>query len=1524
MTTLEDVFLALATSNLPTADAGQATEHEHGGHSNLDGTVGGVVETAAVATTTPLPPRAPPAPVTGDAEAHAQEDAVERVHPTLPPAAAVVEVGAGCVGRHWQLSGLVSEAGRALNGKTGRCVAYSGTVGQEDMRLHIQIRGEDIIKFRTCYVQEVAAPPPTAYDTITRGLRSIFARLDLDAESAAGLPTKHKVAAAGRPPPFPKEEAPPAFLHEPTVVEVCNHMLVQYRVLLWKRFVIMRRDWKSFLFQVLAPLAIVVLCFLIYIIGINIEGPSKRLDSNLYGPTQVVFSEFNRDTVADTTEFVRNDDTVRTWPFVVYGDDAGAGAGSLAGAGGGRRRAQQNGGGVPGVPATEAQEAAAAQIEDLQAQVNTAQTLLNTISIIQRITGEDTYIDSDLLSRLQTSLDEVDAALELGDEAAQAETVADLLDVIGDIPSETGLGNLLNLSEEDIANFNGSLDRFPSEQYTLDGLLNLDVDEFARLQAYLTETTSIDGDVFNVFSLLTVASVWSGVRNFASVNDGFAVDPRDRVNHTQLAESMGRQDSMTVVPAATIAAASPTASALDLDFSSSLALSYLLLDTYDQHEDHGDPTSRIAAATFYDELRVIVHMDGVADRLNLTGVLNAVLAPLRVGGGGSGLNATGVSGLQNVTLGSTARERNVYLAGTPFLSTWEEGLKDNVRPFPDDAADTTYAVGEPLSFTSGNGNGEVYTEASSYTVKLDRAVEDPPLNYTLMEVCLRDLDISALQQSVNLIAAELACLNVTGGTIKLYNSTTLEGDENLNGGDVAGSVVVSDVEDFDETYQFDVTLIHNTTAIHAIPAYVAEFTKAQFKALVGNDAAEYTVRNHPMPLTAFEDFEIQVLVSFFSLIFFLFPLGFTPSGYAGFVVSERTLKAKHLQLVSGANVVVYWLATFTFDLIQYFLVVGGSFLVWYLVDYQPFVGTVNASLACFMLLALHGLAVIPQCYCLSFLFSTASSTQIGITLWNFVTGFIFVLAYNLLSQLEMTAAAAELLATYLFRLFPAYNCGEGLINLTFAYFQASILGTKVNLFAWEVTLRSAYCMAIQALVFFALVIAIEYNQLWITHFELAKGRVHSIALWHRSRFSGTAWASFGRSDSRSNGAGGDGDKDSLAIEMATLAPRGDSHTANPVLARTGSVNTAAEQPQHPFGGPSGGRRRSLNGRSGNRASPDDEDADVTAERVRVRHTLAQRATQGGALSSHTLSANGNVLEVEGLRKVFPARGKNPAKVAVHDLTLGIQKGECFGFLGVNGAGKTTTISMLTGDLLATSGSAFICGLDIHRHPMKVRKHIGYCPQFDPLLSLMTARESLHMYGKLKGLKDPCLRQETEDIIVKVGLSKWADNVAGSYSGGNKRKLSLGLALIGSPECVFLDEPSAGMDPIARRQMWDILSDEKDKAGRSIILTTHLMEVNPTIVTTITTTTLPYRRHGHTTIVTTPTTPTNITTNPTRRAKPCATASGSWFWARCSASAVCSTSSPSLATGTGTSLRADCFVLEYPYGLNILCCNILTD
>jgi len=214
-----------------------------------------------------------------------------------------------------------------------------------------------------------------------------------------------------------------------------------------------------------------------------------------------------------------------------------------------------------------------------------------------------------------------------------------------------------------------------------------------------------------------------------------------------------------------------------------------------------------------------------------------------------------------------------------------------------------------------------------------------------------------------------------------------------------------------------------------------------------------------------------------------------------------------------------------------------------------------------------------------------------------------------------------------------------------------------------------------------------------------------------------------------------------------------------------------------------------------------EDDDVRRERERID---SGRGIEGD-----------NVRAVH-LRKQYPT-----GKLAVKDMCLGLGEGECFGLLGPNGAGKSTTMGMLTGEVSQSYGTASLHGMDIMESRAEVYKVLGFCPQQDCLFDHLTGTEVLQFYARIKGVPAPQIDALVRDALTRMDLTRYKDVLTSTYSGGNKRKLSMAVAFVGAPHTVCLDEPSTGMDPGARRKMWNVIAESR--RGRTVLLSTHLME-----------------------------------------------------------------------------------------------------
>jgi len=178
--------------------------------------------------------------------------------------------------------------------------------------------------------------------------------------------------------------------------------------------------------------------------------------------------------------------------------------------------------------------------------------------------------------------------------------------------------------------------------------------------------------------------------------------------------------------------------------------------------------------------------------------------------------------------------------------------------------------------------------------------------------------------------------------------------------------------------------------------------------------------------------------------------------------------------------------------------------------------------------------------------------------------------------------------------------------------------------------------------------------------------------------------------------------------------------------------------------------------------------------------------------------------------------------AVAGLDLEVEPGEIFGFLGANGAGKTTAIRMLTGLLKPTEGEAWVAGVPVHETPELVKRKIGYMSQRFSLYDDLTIGENLEFYGGAYGLDRPTIRRRGDALLERVGLTGGSGRLTGSLPLGFKQRLALASANLHEPEILFLDEPTGGVDPVARRAFWDLIY-ELGAAGTTVFVTTHYMD-----------------------------------------------------------------------------------------------------
>ncbi|MDB4270769.1 ABC transporter ATP-binding protein [bacterium] len=193
-----------------------------------------------------------------------------------------------------------------------------------------------------------------------------------------------------------------------------------------------------------------------------------------------------------------------------------------------------------------------------------------------------------------------------------------------------------------------------------------------------------------------------------------------------------------------------------------------------------------------------------------------------------------------------------------------------------------------------------------------------------------------------------------------------------------------------------------------------------------------------------------------------------------------------------------------------------------------------------------------------------------------------------------------------------------------------------------------------------------------------------------------------------------------------------------------------------------------------------------------------------------------VIEVKGLTKMFGDF------TAVSAISFDVKKGEIFGFLGANGAGKTTAMKMLIGISKPTAGKAKVAGFDVGSEAEDIKKNIGYMSQKFALYDDLTVRENITFFGGIYGLTRARIKEKTNELIEELGLQDLTDKLVGSLPLGWKQKLSFSVSLLHEPKIVFLDEPTGGVDPITRRQFWEMIYKSANN-GTTIFVTTHYMD-----------------------------------------------------------------------------------------------------
>ncbi|KAG5473719.1 hypothetical protein LSCM1_04349 [Leishmania martiniquensis] len=522
------------------------------------------------------------------------------------------------------------------------------------------------------------------------------------------------------------------------------------------------------------------------------------------------------------------------------------------------------------------------------------------------------------------------------------------------------------------------------------------------------------------------------------------------------------------------------------------------------------------------------------------------------------------------------------------------------------------------------------------------------------------------------------------------------------------------------------TILHNTTDNHAAPQGVDALYHLAASQLFGQGVPLPTVVNSPMMLGEFEKALVTANKQVMIGIFIILPFIFIPSNTISYIVEEKESGARHLQWLSGASVLAYWLSSFVFDFACYLVTQILAFIIFAIFNRTEFIGkdSIGAAVVLFLF---FGLSSIPVSYFLSFFFRSSFAAQSVVFCINFTFGFLWVTLESMIAEHALRFAEV---VTYILRIFPAVSFGESMFVLS---------GTQLANLMFPNRAKSSL--------------------FGLLHFSEAGKPTGGI---------GTALIYMSCSTVVSTVA--------LVILEYLRLQRLDS-----LFTQCCTEPNIEDEEQH----------RRL------------EAADSS---VAKEEALVCSSRTGPDLCR---------IAVQHLNKRY--LGANHA--ALQDVSFSVKEGEVMGLLGLNGAGKTTAVSILAGEVVATGGDAFVNHCPVQS--MQSRSFVGYCPQYNALLSNLSAKEHLWLYARLRGIKEKYIKAEVNMLLKEFGLYPFCNQSAASLSGGNKRRLSLAIALVGHTTSVLLDEPTSGMDAVARAQTCEMV--RRLTADKSVVLTTHRLD-----------------------------------------------------------------------------------------------------
>ena len=562
------------------------------------------------------------------------------------------------------------------------------------------------------------------------------------------------------------------------------------------------------------------------------------------------------------------------------------------------------------------------------------------------------------------------------------------------------------------------------------------------------------------------------------------------------------------------------------------------------------------------------------------------------------------------------------------------------------------------------------------------------------------------------------------------------------------------------------------------PIYTNYIIKNIIRYATNNKNLEIEVINEPLPYTYEERSNSKERNGSMLLVFISICFTLIPSNFITILIKEKENNSKHLQIISGISLMSYWVNNYIFELAKYYIIGGICILFLKIFDfYEDYV---------YILYLLYGPSMVSFTYLFSFIFKKEGTGQTMVIIINLIIGALGGTAVFIMRIYEKLVKYAKPIAN-VFRIIPSfcfcygYNC---LLNRYFIY--ATDFQIEFNEENFEISWSSAYWMVLTRekddilkmkylgsdFIYLA-VESVVYLLLLVffENFEKLFSCCFTSDLPGKKKITKINNQIENNKDNNANVQ----EIDNIDNELSVISIPdnvNDTYVKNEII----------------------------------KSKNENNDINYAIKIISLIKTY-----YGGPFGF----------------KIFDSCFKSTK--AVREISLCLEYGECFGFLGVNGAGKTTTFKCLSKEILPTYGKIYIDNKEINEDFDKVRSLIGYCPQFDAIFESLTVYENLEFYGIIKGAKKDKIKSIVYALMDEMSLTIFKDKVSGALSGGNKRKLSVAIAMICNPPIILLDEPSTGMDPEARRFMWGVIHRISINRKKStIIMTTHSMEEAETL------------------------------------------------------------------------------------------------